>query len=153
MPTDDPISIFAASAADHAWCAQLMASSEPWSTLQRDAAACQAALDRPCSELFLARRGDQRLGLLLLQSHGLAGAPYIAAIAVAPEARGAGVGSQMLDFAEQRYPQARYIFLCVSDFNTSAHKLYARRGYEVVGELTDHVAPGHSERIMRKKLK
>lgn len=153
MPTEESISIIAACAADYAWCAQLMASIKPWSTLQRDVYECKSALYRPASELFLALRGGQRLGLLLLQSHGLAGSPYIAAIAVVPEARGLGVGTAMLDFAEQRYSQACNVFLCVSDFNTGARELYVRRGYEVVGELTDYVVTGHSELIMRKNLK
>jgi ribosomal protein S18 acetylase RimI-like enzyme len=129
-----------------------MASSEPWLTLQRDIAACRTALSRPASELFIARRDGKRTGLLLLQAHGLAGSPYIAAIAVAPEARGTGVGSAMLDFAEQRYPKARNIFLLVSDFNNDARRLYVRHGYAVVCALEDYVVNGHAELLLRKKL-
>jgi [ribosomal protein S18]-alanine N-acetyltransferase len=153
MPAKESISIFPACAADYRWCAQVMASTHPWSMLQLNVNECKAALHRPASELFLAHRRGQRLGLLLLQPHGLAGSPYIAAIAVVPEARGLGVGTEMLDFAEQRYSQASNIFLCVSDFNTGARAFCARQGYKVVGELTDHVVTGHSELILRKNLK
>jgi len=153
MPLNEPISIIGACAEDYRWCAQLMASSEPWFTLQLNVDDCESSLRRLASELFLAHEGGQRLGLLLLQPYGLAGSPYIAAIAVVPEARGLGVGTKMLGFAEERYPQARNIFLCVSDFNTGARALYARRGYKVVGELTNYVVSGHSELVMRKNLK
>jgi [ribosomal protein S18]-alanine N-acetyltransferase len=153
MPAKESISIVAACAADYCWCAQVMASTEPWSTLQLNVKECESALHRQASELFLALEGGQRLGLLLLQPHGLAGSPYIAEIAVVPEARGLGVGTKMLHFAEQRYSEARNIFLCVSEFNTGAFALYTRRGYKMVGELTDYVVTGHSELVMRKNLK
>ena len=153
MLDEESISIVAASPEDYAWCAQLMASSEPWLTLRRDRADDEAALKRPASDLFIVFQKQQRIGLLLLQSSGLAGSPYIAAIAVVPQERGLGVGTKMLDFAEQCYPQAGNIFLCVSDFNAGARELYARRGYAVVGELSDYVVVGHSELIMRKKLR
>jgi [ribosomal protein S18]-alanine N-acetyltransferase len=71
---------------------------------------------------------------------------------VAAEARGLGVGQQLLGFAERRYSSARHIFLCVSDFNTRARALYERFGYALVGELKDYAAPGHSELLMHKVL-
>jgi hypothetical protein len=41
-------------------------------------------------------------------------------------------------------------FRCVSSFNVDARRLYGRPGYTDVGELTDHVARGHSELRYRK---
>ncbi len=147
------ISVLAASEPDYQWCAQLMAATDPWITLGRDQQSCAVALRRPGSELFLARRGDLPLGFILLRANGVAGSPYIAAIAVAAEARGRGVGTHLLIFAEQRFPDARNLFLCVSDFNDRARALYESHGYTQVGLLDDYVVEGHAEVLMRKRLK
>lgn len=153
MMVQSDISIVPGSEADHPWCAQLMTSTEPWITLGRDRSMCEAALRRPASELFIAKREHQKLGFILLTANGLAGSPYIASVAVDEGTRGQGVGTKLLMFAEQRYPEARNIFLCVSDFNERARMLYERRGYRQVGVFEDHVIEGHSELLMRKRLK
>jgi len=137
---------------DYEWCARLMTSNEPWITLRRDLEGARTVVRRPGTELFLAREGQERLGFLLFAPHGLAGAPYVASIAVAESARGRGVGSQMLDWAEQHCPGRRDLFLLVSSFNTRAQQLYLRHGYTQVGEIPDFVVAGHSELIYRKRL-
>ena len=53
---------------------------------------------------------------------------------------------------EARYPKARYVFLCVSDFNVRARALYERHGYRLVGALPDYVVDGHAELLMAKRL-
>ncbi len=146
------ICIVPGSEVERAWCAEVMASTEPWITLGRDRAACERSLCRPGSELFIAKRGDERLGFILLTANGLAGSPYIAAVAVHRDARGEGVGTALLAFAEGRFPEARNIFLCVSDFNHHARILYERCGYKQVGVLENYVVEGHAELLMRKRL-
>jgi ribosomal protein S18 acetylase RimI-like enzyme len=148
------IDVVAAAPDDYAWCAGLMASSEPWITLERDAKACGTALRRPGTELFLARRQESGapVGFILLAPYGLAGSPYIAIVAIAAEARGKGVGSQLLRFAEQHYHGREHLFLLVSSFNRPAQELYRRHGYEQVGELRDYCVAGHSELILHKAL-
>jgi len=137
---------------DFDWCARLMAANEPWITLRRDMEAARSAVRRPGTELFLARRREERLGFLLLAPWGLAGSPYIASIAVAETSRGGGVGSRMLEWAEQHFVARRDLFLLVSSFNVRAQKLYLRHGYVQVGEIPDYVVAGHSELILRKRL-
>lgn len=129
-----------------------MASTEPWITLGRDLAGCREALSRPGTELFVARERNTAVGFILLAPYGMAAEPYIASIAVAAEARGRGVGSQLLRFAEQHYAGRKHIFLLVSSFNDRAQELYRRHGYEFVGELKDYVVAGHSEFIFHKRL-
>ncbi len=149
-----PIEVVAAEPDDYPWCAALMASSEPWITLRRDLAGCGETLARPGCELFLARRSDtaQRAGFILLSPYGLAGSPYIACFAMAAEARGCGVGSQLLRFAEQRYAGRRHLFLLVSSFNRRAREFYRRHGFECVGELKAYATAGHSELILHKGI-
>lgn len=153
MIVHSTICIEPGSGSEHVWCAQVMASTEPWITLGRDRVACEAALRRSGTELFLARRESERLGFILLAANGVAGSPYVAAIAVDQGTRGQGVGTQLLTFAERRYPEARNIFLCVSDFNRRARMLYERHGYEQTGVLEDYVVEGHAELLMRKRLR
>jgi ribosomal protein S18 acetylase RimI-like enzyme len=144
--------IVAAVPEDYEWCARVMASSEPWITLGRDLEGCRSALLRPGTELFVARDQDLPAGFILIAPYGLAGSPYIASIAAASEARGRGVGSQLLRFAEERFAQRGHMFLLVSSFNHRAQQLYRRHGYEFVGELKDYVVQGQSELILHKRL-
>jgi len=147
---------------DYDWCARVMAACEPWITLGRDLAECRAALGRPGTGLFGARHlvaqdsgaPDQpRLsGFILVAPYGLAGSPYIASIAVADEARGQGVGSELLRFAEQHFAGREHLFLLVSSFNLRAQQFYRRHGYEFVGELKDYIVTGQSELILHKRL-
>lgn len=147
------IEIGPASESDREWCAHLMASNEPWITLRRDLEGCRTTLARPGCELFLVRdHNRQLLGFILLSPYGFAGSPYIASIAVAQEAQGQGVGSQLIAFAEQRYRDRRHLFLLVSSFNPRAQQFYRERGYQLVGELKDFIVPGHSEFIFHKPL-
>jgi ribosomal protein S18 acetylase RimI-like enzyme len=134
------------------WCARLMAASEPWITLRRGYdVLLPAALD-PEYVVLVARRGGAPCGFIRIHPRGVAGSPYVASVAVAESERGRGVGTALLDATEARYPNARYVFLCVSAFNTRARKLYERHGYRLVGELPDYVVDGASELLMGKKL-
>jgi [ribosomal protein S18]-alanine N-acetyltransferase len=148
----NPIHIAAAAPDDYDWCARVMASTEPWITLSRDLAECLAALVRPGTELFVAREKELPAGFILLAPYGLAGSPYVASIAVAPEARGQGVGSELLRFAEEHSAGRGHIFLLVSSFNHRAQQLYRRHGYEIVGELKDYIVAGQSEHILHKRI-
>ena len=75
----------------------------------------------------------------------------IQTVAVAPEARGRGLGTRLVEHAEGRiFRDSPNAFLCVSTFNPDARRLYERLGYAVVGELTDYLVPGHGETLLRK---
>ncbi len=152
MDLPDDVAIELAREPDYDWCAGLVASTDPWITLGRDLEGCRRAVRRPGAELYVARRGTEPVAFILLHPTGAMGQPYVASVAVAEEARGQGVGQRLLDFAEHRYPGARSIFLCVTDFNTGARRLYERIGYELVGELPDYLVAGRSEILMRKRL-
>lgn len=149
----DAVTIGVADDDDREWCAQLMATSEPWITLGRTIDQTRPLFQRKDSELFIARHNGMPRGFLLLRDRGIVYSPYIASLAVAPEARGLGIGGRLLDFVEDRArPGAKHIFLCVSSFNTRARALYERHGYAVVGELKDYVVDGLSEYLMSKRL-
>jgi ribosomal protein S18 acetylase RimI-like enzyme len=149
---DPSISVARAASGEAEWCAQLMAASEPWITLQRDLAGCRAALARPGTELFVAHEHEQPVGFVLVAPYGFAASPYIASIAVAAGDRGRGVGSVLLRFVEQQFADRGHVFLLVSSFNHRAERIYRRHGYVSVGELKDYIVGGASEIILHKRL-
>jgi ribosomal-protein-alanine N-acetyltransferase len=139
------------SADDQEWCARLMAGSEPWITLRRDAAACRAALANPVKERYVVRDGDERAGLLILDMTGPFPG-YIQSICIATEARNRGLGAQVLEWAERRiFRVSPNVFMCVSSFNPDALRLYRRMGYEIVGTLKGFVVDEHDELLLQKR--
>ena len=138
--------------AEAAVCARMMATSEPWITLGRGYQASLEILTDPGREVYLAVRENSILGFTILNMQG-AFVGYIQAVCVAAEARGQGIGSQLIAYAEARiFRESPNVFICVSSFNAGAQKLYARLGYEVIGELRDYVIAGHSEFLLRKTI-
>jgi ribosomal protein S18 acetylase RimI-like enzyme len=132
------------------WCARLMAGSEPWITLKRDYDLCVKILTSPTREVYVARLHGALVGFTILIMQG-AFVGFIQTVAIAPEWRNRGIGSQLVRFAEERiFKVSPNVFLCVSSFNQSAQRLYERLGYKVVGGLKDLMVRGHSEILMRK---
>ena len=131
-------------------CARMMAASEPWITLRRDADAAFAILTDPGRETHVALLGGELAGFIILVMHG-AFVGYIQSVCVAPGRRRLGLGRRLMAFAEERiFRETPNVFLNVASFNPEAQRLYERLGYEVVGELRDYIVPGHSEILMRK---
>ena len=133
-------------------CAELMASSEPWLTLGRNFDDCLKLLNEPGKEIYIARAAKDFVGFIVLQLRGPFTC-YIQTIGITPKWRNRGVGTHLINFAEERiFRDSPNVFLCVSSFNTEAQKLYARLGYERVGELKDYLVKGYSEILMRKTI-
>ena len=133
-------------------CARMMAGSDPWLTLGRGFEECLRAIEDPSREVHVARSGDSVRGFIILNLHG-AFVGYLQTICVAADARGAGVGSTLMAFAEERvFAISPNLFLCVSSFNQRAKTLYERLGYQTIGELRNYLVPGQSEWLMRKTI-
>jgi ribosomal-protein-alanine N-acetyltransferase len=130
----------------------MMADSEPWITLRRDYDASLATLTHPSKEAYLATIEGAIVGFIILNLHG-AFVGYIQSICVAPAWRAKGIGSRLMDFAEQRiFNETPNVFICASSFNKDAQRLYEKRGYVLVGELKDYIVSGHSEFLFRKSI-
>jgi [ribosomal protein S18]-alanine N-acetyltransferase len=139
---------------DREWAAALMAASDPWLTLGRGIEACRAACQRLECAIFVARDAHGRCGFALVNPRGVAGAPYLAAIAIDPSWRGHGVGAALMAYCEgQAALTSRHFFLCVSSFNTRARDFYHRQGYRRVGEFEDYLIEGASEWLMHKRVR
>lgn len=130
----------------------MMAQSDPWVTLGRDYASSLKIMRDPAREVYVALDGDTVLGFVILVMQG-AFVGYIQSICVSPEARGRGVGSQLMAFAEEYiFKQSPNVFICVSSFNPDALRLYERLGYQLIGELENYIVDGHSELLLRKTV-
>ena|SRR5688572_1083160 len=131
-------------------CAHLMAESEPWLTLGRTYAASLGVVQDPTRQVYVAREDEELAGFLIICMTG-AFVGYIQTICIQPDRRGHGLGSKLVEFAEQRIlAESPNVFMCVSSFNQDSRRLYERLGYRVVGELTDYIVQGHSEILLQK---
>lgn len=152
MPETDILIRPIAGEAEIKTCARMMANSEPWITLQRDYDAAVINLSMPTKEIYVAVLDEQLVGFVVLNMHGaLTG--YLQTICVAPEHRSQQIGRKLIAFAEERvFRDSPNIFLCVTDFNERAQRLYKSLGYEMVGVLKDYVIAGYDELLMRKSI-
>ena len=92
------------------------------------------------------------MGFTILQMKG-AFTGCIQTVGVLPAWRNRGVGSKLIQFAEDRiFRETPNAFICASSFNPRVKRLYERLGYEVVGELKEYIIPGHSEMLLRKSI-
>lgn len=131
-------------------CARLMADVDPWLKLGLGFNYCVKKLKGAEKEIYLALCGSDIAGFIVItMSSAFKG--YVQTICVAEKYRSKGIGTQLLDFAEEKIlKKTPNVFMCVSSFNKRAQKLYEKLGYEKVGELKDYVIKGHSEFILRK---
>jgi ribosomal protein S18 acetylase RimI-like enzyme len=139
-------------AADRTACARMMSESEPWITLERSYERSFTIVSDPARELYVARDGTDVMGFILLTMKGQFPG-YITTICVAAAARGCGIGTQLVAFAEERiHRESPNVFLCVSSFNPNARRLYERLGFQFVGALKDFIVEGHDELLYRKTI-
>lgn len=133
-------------------CARIMVSSEPWITLKRTYEDSVKMMGDERRETYVARAEDEIAGFLILRMDG----PFpgfIQTVGVAPEWRRRGVGSKLVEFAEERiFRDSPNVFMCVSSFNPDALRLYERLRYEVIGEIKEFIVKGHSEILLRKSV-
>ena len=135
---------------DARWCAQLMATSEPWLTLGRSFEAALALMTDPTREAYVVHVDGERVGFVVLWMAGPFSG-YLQSLGLAPAWRGRGLGMAILALVEERvFATSPNVFVCASSFNPVARRLYERAGYTLVGELEDFMVTGHSEVLFRK---
>ena len=96
--------------------------------------------------------GDEPAGTVVIRDPWLHG-PYLHLIGLLPPFHGLGIGSRALDWMDAEV-RGRYrnLWLCVSEFNDNARRLYERNGFVLAGRLDSLVFDGLTELLMRKRL-
>jgi ribosomal protein S18 acetylase RimI-like enzyme len=131
-------------------CAQFMSTTPPWTRYGMDVDLCLKAFEGDFREVYVVESGDHVDGFAILQVQGTFKG-YIQTLCVRAEMRGRGLGTLLLEFCEKRILEfSPNIFICVSDFNTGAARLYYSFGFKLVGELADFLRPGITELLLRK---
>lgn len=110
-------------------------------------------LGRPGAELRVLEEDGQLLAYAVLWC--ILDEGELANIAVIPEARGRGLGGELLDHLLElaRRRGVRRLFLEVRESNDAAHRLYASRGFQQIGvrkAYYDH--PREDARVLELRL-
>lgn len=137
---------------DYESSATLLSSNEPWITLGRDYEYSLNKVYDTRDQLYVAKRDGIVLGCILIELYGqLKG--FVRSICVDEKARGQGIGSLLLDFAEKLiFREHPNVFIFAASFNHGAKKLYLRQGYQEIGLFKDYILPGYDEILMRKTI-
>lgn len=150
----EQVEIFPATPEESKWAATLLSGTDPWLTLGISPEKILDSCNNPQHQVFIAHLKGITCGVIILHPNGVAGSPYIKSIAVASDFRNQGIGAALIQFAEERFRStSKYLFLCVSSFNSRAHAFYIKSGYTDIGEFKDYIIDGSSEILMSKKLK
>ena len=136
--------------ADFRDAASWMCNSDPWLRLGLDMDRCLRILKLDSREPWGLWQAGVLQGFLLLCFEGpFVG--YVHLLGVAPQARGRGLGRQLLNHAERLvFARSHNVFICVSSFNEGARRFYAGQGYLEVGRLDNYLVAGHDEILLRK---
>lgn len=152
-------------AADVEACARIVAGERLWQrygltlqralrVLRRAQAARQrgAASARTVGDLAVASERGRVLGFIWFHRTGtFRHSGYIQWVAVDPAARGRGVGSGLMRYAEERIlKKGPNVLLLVAAFNLSAQAFYEKLGYAQVGAIPNYMVRGVAELLYRK---
>ena len=131
-------------------CAQMMSDTDPWIRYGMDYELCLKAFEGDFREIYILEVEQAIAGFAILQMKGTFKG-YIQSLCIIEKWRAHGFGRRLLQFCEERILEiSPNIFICVSEFNKSAIKLYEEFGFELVGSLHDFLQPGLTELLMRK---
>jgi [ribosomal protein S18]-alanine N-acetyltransferase len=137
-----------------AWaCADIMATTDPWLTYGRTRDNTFITVSNPQAESYAAVVDAEVVGVVVLAMAVPLIKGYVCGLAVKPAFRNRGIGTRLLKHAERRvFRDSPNVFMCVTSFNEGAQRLYARLGYEKIGEIRDFAIPGAHEHLLRKTL-
>jgi len=138
---------------DASSAASIMAATDPWKRLGRRYDDTFRIVTDPGAEVFVAVTPDEEVvGLIVIRMMPVFKG-YIQAVAVHDAWRNRGIGTMLVEFAEERiFRESPNVFLCCSSFNYDAMRLYHRLGYERIGEIRDFIVAGAGEILLRKTI-
>lgn len=110
----------------------------------QSAAPIQSQIDSGYEYYVVSQEGGQFVGYLALVPNETPGKVMLSKVYVLQEARGKGVGEQLLEFAKQRSMElgARSLWLTVNRDNDSSIDWYKRKGFVVTSEAKADIGNG-----------
>ena len=132
-----------------------LAKLDPWKHLKISSKALAKGISKSgqMKTAWVVKKNDDCIGIVTIKPDWLLG-PYLNLVGLLPEDQGLSIGTQILDWMqrEAQISNARNLYLCVSDFNHRAQKLYRSFGFIEVGKLDALICNEHAEILMRKSL-
>lgn len=141
--------------ARHTDIAETLAGIAPWSTLGISADALERYFGgEDASTRRYAIHSDGNIAGVASIRHPWLKGPYIELLAVFPDFQHKGLGTAFLDFIEADAMRlgSRNIWVCTSQFNEHAVHFYNKHGFKSAAALSDLVADGFTELLLRKTL-
>ena len=137
-------------------CAEILADCLMWEKYERtlvDAAKFMEGEFYSGHHIWVYIESDTVIGFIGAIEQGMMSEfTYIRMLAVEKHHRGMGIGSQLLNYSEERmFSLSPLIFMMVPDFNVDAQRLYYRLGYKKVGEIPDYKKQGINEYLLLKR--
>jgi len=104
-------------------------------------------------EVYIAEGNGKELGSIVL-NYKRGGSAKVGPFVVDPEARGRGIGTQLLSFAEQRAIEKgrRKIYATTSQLNEPVNRVFSKCGFQVEAQFPDQYRRGSIELIWGKLL-
>lgn len=105
--------------------------------------------------IIASNSNGEPVGVMVYVMNGMYGGyPYLELLGVRQDVRGQGIGGKLVDYFVDLCRKAGHnkCFICVSDFNVRAKKLYVSKGFEPVALIPDLLKDGIAEWSLMKKL-
>lgn len=106
--------------------------------------------------VIIANNSDgEAVGVMVYLMNGMfGGLPYLELLGVRQDVRGQGIGGKLVDYFVDLCRKAGYekCFICVSDFNVRAKKLYISKGFQPIALIPDLLKKGIAEWSLMKDL-
>lgn len=137
---------------DHSAVVAMLVDRDPWKRLGYTPKSWERLLTPPLDrrEAWVIECDRIPAGIAVVRLGFLRG-DYLELFAIAPGQEGRGLGRRLLRAVEESvFSRGPNLFVCVSDFNHSGRRFYARNGYQQVGTIADLLIAGSSELLLRK---
>ena len=152
MPKESRLRIRRPEAALAARQSGWIAAMEPWRSLGYQGQRLGRYLRRMAraGQTLVAEEKGTVLGILVFQPDFLLG-PFVALLAIRPEAAGRGIGRALMARMEKlAFPKRRWLWVSSDSRNHAAARFYRRLGFARVARLPGLIRDGRAELLWRK---
>jgi ribosomal protein S18 acetylase RimI-like enzyme len=149
-PTLDNFLIKSCEELDLRACAEMMASTEPWTIFKYSVDECIKKIksDQWCKIGLVA---EEVAGFISYRSNGVSSSSLVSLLCVSLKFRHRSIGTRLMQDVEQHiFSFDKNLFLFVSDFNCDAIKFYESLHYRQVGIVENYNFEGQAELLFRK---